>query len=146
MERGGDWKHLAPLCYVRMNDGMGVYSCGPDREVWEVETLFTAITLSLFGRWRSARILLFSTSGLIFVYFFLALSASESRLLCCFVFFSPPGCCFANTFRSFINSLCVYNSPAVSSLWCLLVILPRSCLSKCYGERISQNAMSANQL
>lgn len=33
MECAGDWKHLAPLRYVRMNDGMGVYSCGLDREV-----------------------------------------------------------------------------------------------------------------
>lgn len=48
MERGGDWKHLAPLCYVRMNDGMGVYSCGLDTEVWEGETLFTAIILPLW--------------------------------------------------------------------------------------------------
>lgn len=48
MECGGEWKHLAPLCYVRMNDGMGGYSCGLGREVWEAETLFTAITLALW--------------------------------------------------------------------------------------------------
>lgn len=48
MECGGDWKHLAPLRYVQMNDGMGVYSCGLGREVWEGETLFAAIALALW--------------------------------------------------------------------------------------------------
>lgn len=47
MACGEDWKHLEPLRYVQMNDGMGVYSWGLDREVWEGETLFTAITLAL---------------------------------------------------------------------------------------------------
>lgn len=47
MECGGDWKHLAPLRYVRMNDGMGGYSGGLDKEVWEGEALFAAIALAL---------------------------------------------------------------------------------------------------
>jgi len=29
------------------DDGVGAYSCGLEREVWEVETLFTAIALAL---------------------------------------------------------------------------------------------------
>lgn len=37
MECDGDREHLAPLRYVPMNDGMGVYSCGLDREVREGE-------------------------------------------------------------------------------------------------------------
>lgn len=47
MECGGDWKHLAPLRYVRMNDGMGGYSGGLDRAVCEGEELFTAIAHAL---------------------------------------------------------------------------------------------------
>lgn len=46
MESGGDWKHLAPLGDGRMNDGMGVYSCGLDKDVWASETLLAAITLA----------------------------------------------------------------------------------------------------
>lgn len=42
----GDWKHLAPLCYVCMNDGIGFYIWGLVREVWEGEVLFTAIALA----------------------------------------------------------------------------------------------------
>lgn len=42
----GDWKHLAPLYYVCMNDGIGFYIWGLGREVWEGEMLFTAIALA----------------------------------------------------------------------------------------------------
>lgn len=42
----GDWKHLAPLCYVCMNDGIGFYIWGLGREVWEGKMLFTAIALA----------------------------------------------------------------------------------------------------
>lgn len=48
MERGGDWKHHAPLHCGWMNDGMGLYSSGLDRGgCMEGETHFTtAITLT----------------------------------------------------------------------------------------------------
>lgn len=42
----GDWKHLALLYYVCMNDGIWFYIWGLVREVWEGEMLFTAIALA----------------------------------------------------------------------------------------------------
>lgn len=48
MERGEDWIQLGPLHDGRMNDGMEMYNCGLDGEVWEVKTLFyTTIFFSL---------------------------------------------------------------------------------------------------
>ena len=95
MECGGDWKHLAPLRYVRMNDEMGVHSCGLDGEVWEGETLFTAITL-LSGRRRSPRLLVFASAGLIFVFLSTSvqLAPPRSSIASLFFFFSPSACCF----------------------------------------------------
>lgn len=135
MECGGDWKHLAPLRCVRMNDEMGVHSCGLDGEVWEGETLFTAITL-LSGRRRSPRLLVFASAGLIFVFLSTSvwLAPPHSSIASLF-FFSPSGCCFHIFFFCFfINSLCVDVSPAVLSLWCLLIILPWSYFKRCDGE------------
>lgn len=42
----GDWKHLTPLYYVCMNDGIRFYIWGLGRKVWEGEMLFTAIALA----------------------------------------------------------------------------------------------------
>lgn len=111
MERGGDWKHLAPLRDVRMNDGMGVYSCGLDREVWEGETLFTAITLA---RWEvevclPPCILFFWVNFYLFVYLCLVLSASASRFICCFVFSHPLVIVF-RTFFAHSSTLFVFIS------------------------------------
>lgn len=87
MECGGDWKHLAPLRYVRMNDEMGVHSCGLDGEAWEGETLFTAITL-LSGRRRSPRLLVFASAGLIFVFLSTSVRLAPPRSSIASLFFS----------------------------------------------------------
>lgn len=121
MECGGDWKHLAPLRYVRMNDGMGVYGGGPDREVWEGEALLAAITLSL---WEvevcSPPCVLFSRVNLcLFVYLGLVPLLSAFAIL----FFLTFLVVVFLTFFFHSSALCVYVSPAVCSLWRLLITL-----------------------
>lgn len=136
MECGGDWKHLAPLRYVRMNDEMGVHSCGLDGEAWEGETLFTAITL-LSGRRRSPRLLVFASAGLIFVFLSTSVRLAPPRSSIASLFFSHLMVVVFIKFFFFcffINSLCVDVSPAVLSLWCLLIILPWSYFKRCDGE------------
>lgn len=108
-----------------MNDGMGVYSCGLDGELQEGEMLFSAITLALWevevqlSRW----ILLFWMNLCLCVYLCVVHTSVWSLSLCLqFIFLLPSGCYFPNNFLSVIKSLCVYISPAVSSLWCLLFL------------------------
>ena len=111
IERGGDWEHLAPLRWGWMNDGMGVYCCGPGREVWEGESLFTSITLAVVeGGDSPARVCIhFSWVNLcLFVWF--------TSSLVTFTFHSPAGCSYSRSFHSLINSICVCISPAVSRL------------------------------
>lgn len=118
MECGGDWKHLAPLRYVRMNDEMGVHSCGLDGEAWEGETLFTAITL-LSGRRRSPRLLVFASAGLIFVFLSTSVRLAPPRSsIASLFFFSPSGCCFHKILFFFAFS----STPFV--LMCLQLCFP----------------------
>lgn len=67
-----DWKHLAPLSYVCMNDGIGFYIWGLVREVWEGEMLFTAIVLAFceVEICRLARECSFTTLCCVFIHFF----------------------------------------------------------------------------
>lgn len=68
----GDWKHLAPLCYVCMNDGIGFYIWGLVREVWEGEMLFTPIALAFceVEICRPPRECSFTTFVCVFIHFF----------------------------------------------------------------------------
>lgn len=132
MERGGDWKHLTPLCYGWMNDGMGVCSCGLDTEVWEGETLFTSINLTL---WKvevcSPRCTLFFWVNLCL---FVWLTASPS--LCYFVFSHLMVVVFLTFSLIHQPSLCFYLS--LPSGVCLSFCHTNSpllfCFKRCNGE------------
>lgn len=80
----GDWKHLAPLYYVCMNDGIGFYIWGLGREVWEGEMLFTAIALA-FCEVEICRPPRKCTSFVFLIHFFVVLWS----FLSCSFFFCP---------------------------------------------------------
>ncbi len=104
----------SPYSGLSNKDGMGIYSCGLDREVWEGETLFTAITLAL---WEvevctSAFVLPLWVNLCPFVH--LCLNHCLALLLLAVCFFFHSGCFIPNIFCPFINShLCLYLSSCV---------------------------------
>jgi len=113
MECGGGWKHCAPLRYVWINDkgweSMSVASAG---RCGRVEALLDAITLALWEvEVHSPPYVLFSWVNLCpFVHLlFVSLPLSSFAIS-----FSPS---FFLTHPS--STLCVYISPAVSSMGCL---------------------------
>lgn len=79
-----DWKLLAQLCYICMNDGIGFYIWGLIREVWEGEVHFTAIALAFceVEICRPPREYSFATFFCVFIQFYVISSASFDFLTC----------------------------------------------------------------
>lgn len=115
----GDWKHLTPLCYVCMNDGIGFYIWGLVREVWEGERLFTAIALAFceVKICRPPRECSFIAFFCVFIHFFVVYYPSVSLAF----------------LTSIINSLSTDNPDVSSYPWmsAVNITLPQLCCFLC---------------